>query len=1523
MLPIRYDDLGTINAVKLLPIIESYSGYILLYTEIDSHIEEGDNVFISFSGDTSDYPESGILLDNFIAMNRNADFMYSQYSTGYRVIYVNKNDNSFAIYKTIDSILPITKIYNHYVSKCAINNINFTGNYSTIDSTLFRNIDLSETDITWVQGVVFGGDISDITITSKYESNYISLNLTYTDPGYTKVASLNNNTFGYSYFYDLDHSIKDCNIENGWFENCNIKSTDGKHEITNGFYKECVINNTDILNGYFKDTDLQTDVSWKYGSWDSIHNFQLPVWEDGLFLDGVFGVSEDEGSGGETTWKNGYFLNGVFQGNYWENGKFQNGIFYGTTWVDESTLQNKSTIWYDGSFNGGVMSGRSNSQYDIIVYNGSFNGGEMENVIFTDSKLNGVSIKTSTIKKSEITNESDISSSIIFNTTIYDGIFNDVRISDSKFPPTTESVIENSEFLFNNEIRKGTFNNNTFVSPVEIDGGSFFNNSFKIETKSGQKGLLTSKRLRNSSSGVNEDVIYMNFIHGHNYTINDTGKIIKLEGFNAVDLNGQTFNIAENDYSVTTPTGMTGVVPDYPPYPSVGENYILLEGTFLQYYQGQIGFVTTVDDNLYEIDGDIIINNGRFVIDDFDNVTVNNGNFVNTNMHNGTSFYGGNFRGGTFASVMDETIIEPENNWYGGNFYSGQFGSRRGGNFNSTYIEITSGGTQIISDSVTPYNGITLEEIFPLSVTHPWSPINVDGDGDGDDINVVGDSFPVGGAWTPTDPLGVFTYYLINTHDMDLEVWSGVSSTYLSLLPYKIVFKLKIDNDLSKLQFKEWIEQYSILQSTDNKSIEIIDLNFSKINPLTASTNIYETFNDLYDIPAESVGISINERSENRRDKGYYFSEIIDRTDVSDDVFLIFESEHIKKLWFDASETERQGYSDNFRNTWSVANTGYYTHPLPVLSKIPNVSGGTEDIDGVTNYSLFTDGSTIVEQDTKWIYGTQIPPWWTYTTNNNIYLSTTYDINWDSGTTIINSFWYQTPTIFNGENVEQYQIVVSGTTNDNTIQSGTTVELSEDVIHFNENVNDLSDTSLLQPFSSSFKTWMDYHIKHKNEVGKVSGATIFIYEHNFLEPSIDWDTGLTWENTPGVSSWTSHNSGSNDPLTIQVDDDSPYLTGADMQFTITYCGVIKVKFFYVGFIFHNNELEGGLNAMTEDVNENRTKITVDQSHVFHGDETQRNGELQLPGIIYDESSEINLKLSYIKILNFNTVHTGPIRRDQRDVDYCIIYYAELLKYKSISEYDPNYIVTDSGLSWYGLPQIEQDIIYNNDTIVKLEDNENNYNYNLQDGALFEAYWRYRRGYNKTLSATLQDETLYDLYYNNETVVSSSNVALNSLASYNLENTLQHNYFSNEEKRSFKKWNEKIQTSSINFNRTAGIQFPTINNPVDRSAFRDYFHSGLFYDGIFAGSFEGGVWRSGKWLGWNGTVVPSGATSNDNPLETGFSIQIPDVPYYPNINELMKKKKYYKIPPWKIMRSTENLKLSKNLPDKSKNKKFKK
>ena len=89
---LRYDDLGSINAVKLLPKIDSYNGYIQLYTELDSHIEIGSNIFITYSGDTTDLNiGTDVILDNYIYMVYSNDFIYDSFAQGYTVIYIDKN----------------------------------------------------------------------------------------------------------------------------------------------------------------------------------------------------------------------------------------------------------------------------------------------------------------------------------------------------------------------------------------------------------------------------------------------------------------------------------------------------------------------------------------------------------------------------------------------------------------------------------------------------------------------------------------------------------------------------------------------------------------------------------------------------------------------------------------------------------------------------------------------------------------------------------------------------------------------------------------------------------------------------------------------------------------------------------------------------------------------------------------------------------------------------------------------------------------------------------------------------------------------------------------------------------------------------------------------------------------------------------------------------------------------------------------------------------------------------------------
>jgi len=438
---IRYDDVGTINAVKLLPKIDifnlSSNDYIMLYTEIDSHIEIGDNIFITLDGEIEDMTGDQITLDNY-QISKSSDSLYSVETQGYTVIYVDKNKNVIVIDKLITDILEKNENINekilgeHYISKVSCNNINFSK--GEIDSTLIKdvnmNVDEIENNIIWIQSVILGGKIFETDIKDKYDSNYISQNATYDEDtkDVTYFFTLNNTIIGvsngYSYFYNLSETIlyyfSNCGIDNGNFTNCSF--TNNGESITNGYFDNCEYDNCEIDGGYHKDIISLGESLWNNGFFDcdpdTGYIFDLTHWYDGVFVNGYFGSIDNS-----PIWHDGIFNNGIWDSYKWITGTFNNGIF-GSNGNSSGTISNKLyssyessmgitrrdedgniidtdpkkyvyTDWEDGNFNGG------------IIIRTNWKKGRMKNGVILDSTIlninmeDGILIDVS-IRKGEI-----------------------------------------------------------------------------------------------------------------------------------------------------------------------------------------------------------------------------------------------------------------------------------------------------------------------------------------------------------------------------------------------------------------------------------------------------------------------------------------------------------------------------------------------------------------------------------------------------------------------------------------------------------------------------------------------------------------------------------------------------------------------------------------------------------------------------------------------------------------------------------------------------------------------------------------------------------------------------------------------------------------------------------------------------------------------------------------------------------------------------------------------------------------
>ena len=853
---LRYDDLGSINAVKLLPKIDSYNGYIQLYTELDSHIEIGSNIFITYSGDTTDLNiGTDVILDNYIYMVYSNDFIYDSFAQGYTVIYIDKNINSFVINRGIQTIPPNGKLFGHYVSSVVCNNVIMTG--GVVDSTLIKHGILSGNTIN--QCVMLGGDLENVTINDKYSVNYLSLGLSYDNitNTYTKSLSLNNNNYGYSYFYNMDHSLKNIDISTGNYYNCSISTT--KHnKISGGYFDSCDFGEYNIYDGYFKNTKSMTGCVWYYGKWDG-GIFELPYWYDGVFINGDFGTDK-------TVWLSGRFLNGVWKAKTWVKGDFVNGLFQGAS--------DGSSEWIDGNFIGGKI---LNNNYVVSWKTGYIYGGE----------INKISINSGNIYGGEFYN------TCIKNTNIYDGNFNVTdsynRISKSKiyggnylgnwynpvidinvmFDPIiqkfstyscglnefSDSTIYDGNFKYSafynfNTIENGKFEDGLFYSPITVNNGLFTggkdniiteniqdswfsvdttyinmrSNCFKIQNYCMSKANLRSIYLVNNSD-IGQYLTYIEFENGHNFS---SGETVKLVGFNSQTLNNKEVKIISGGwYDPTTlqdKNDGNGFV--YDVMPSVGVDYIIIDEPYDSIYYGDSGVVRKADysnETILSSKDKYILNGGTYNNSEFygKNINIYGGEYNYVKMIDGINFYNGVFNGNVFQS------INSGNSWSGGTFNSGVFGVNIDENNKEIKYSINRGGysnnpPNIIntsnigsSDYRLNYNNITNSslEVTP-KITRLDNGYNNLGVVDSVNYWVIEET----GYTNNKFYLIVYNTAYVNQdipkiYDISVEVHDGTTKTYL------IYDTKKLDNYINP--FLGYYSKFKIITYSTEKNIDI------------------------------------------------------------------------------------------------------------------------------------------------------------------------------------------------------------------------------------------------------------------------------------------------------------------------------------------------------------------------------------------------------------------------------------------------------------------------------------------------------------------------------------------------------------------------------------------------------------------------------------------------------------------------------------------------------------------------------
>jgi hypothetical protein len=436
--PRSFMDEGSRNSSLLIDRIEEDEGYLSIFTDLDTHIEEGDKVYI-LRNDDIDVSNSN--LDNFEDFKNDDDFPFTPFNDGYLVLKVEKDKNKIVINKIFKETIRGINLSGHYVSLFRGENITFRN--SNLNAGAFKNSSTFNTII--LQGNFIKLEGSKLTFISKYDPNYISLKRFEQEDGL--LTNQNNYSYGYNFVgYEKEkkelNEIVQSDIENGNFFNCKISSElnlDGsKKSILNGKYENCEISNYKIQGGYFLNCKIYENCEWINGTFENENgeDFEPDVWNGGTWLFGDFSGK---------TWKSGNF-NGnddtLFTESIWESGRFNNGIFKNSEWItgyfDTGTMEDSN--WSGGTFNSGNMinvdwqDGLVNNGYleNINWSGGTFRqgsiincfwyGGQVESGYIEGTWFGGI-LNNGTVKNSEW-HDGIFNNGLIEDTIWYDGTFN-------------------------------------------------------------------------------------------------------------------------------------------------------------------------------------------------------------------------------------------------------------------------------------------------------------------------------------------------------------------------------------------------------------------------------------------------------------------------------------------------------------------------------------------------------------------------------------------------------------------------------------------------------------------------------------------------------------------------------------------------------------------------------------------------------------------------------------------------------------------------------------------------------------------------------------------------------------------------------------------------------------------------------------------------------------------------------------------------------------------------------------------
>ena len=106
----------TRNSVKIVNIPERYNEYLGFYTMLDSNIQIGDIIYISSVGDTDGN------IDTYYERRYDLNFPYVK-DNGYKVIYVDSNNNLVVLDKKYDDLPLNLNLIDHYISLVKCENI--------------------------------------------------------------------------------------------------------------------------------------------------------------------------------------------------------------------------------------------------------------------------------------------------------------------------------------------------------------------------------------------------------------------------------------------------------------------------------------------------------------------------------------------------------------------------------------------------------------------------------------------------------------------------------------------------------------------------------------------------------------------------------------------------------------------------------------------------------------------------------------------------------------------------------------------------------------------------------------------------------------------------------------------------------------------------------------------------------------------------------------------------------------------------------------------------------------------------------------------------------------------------------------------------------------------------------------------------------------------------------------------------------------------------------------------------------